>query len=121
MNIIKFLTKLFGLEYGLFCAKLPAMFDMILTDLREEAVLKGRKERGQKEYMSVADLEVYSSISQRTLWDLIKSPVNPIPHFRVGTAGRIVRVKRSEFDRWIEGYRVSDDADIDNLVKEILG
>ena len=43
----------------------------------------------QKEYFKVSELAEYAGISERTLWDLLKDPVNPIPHFRVGAAGRI--------------------------------
>ncbi len=73
----------------------------------------------EKGYFSIADLSEYSGISQRTLWDLLKDPVNPIPHFRVGSAGRIVRVKRSEFDLWMESQRPKDAAWLDQIVDEI--
>jgi len=55
----------------------------------------------KKEYFNIRELSGYSGISQRTLWDLLKDPLNPIPHFRIGAAGRIVRVKKSEFDEWM--------------------
>ena len=74
----------------------------------------------KKEYFSIIELSEYSGISQRTLWDLLKDPVNPIPHFRVGSAGRIVRVKRSEFDQWMQTQKSSDINLIDRIVEEIL-
>ena len=74
----------------------------------------------KKEYFSIIELSEYSGISQRTLWDLLKDPVNPIPHFRVGSAGRIVRVKRSEFDQWMQTQKSSDINLIDRIVGEIL-
>ena len=74
----------------------------------------------KKEYFSILELSEYSGISQRTLWDLLKNPVNPIPHFRIGSAGRIVRVKKSEFDRWIQTQRARNSKDIDRIVDEIL-
>jgi len=74
----------------------------------------------KKEYLNIADLSKYSGISQRTLWDLLKDPVNPIPHFRVGSTGRIVRVKRSEFDLWMESQRPTDVAWMNQVVDEIL-
>ena len=74
----------------------------------------------QREYLSIRELEKYSGISQRTLWDLLKDPINPIPHFRVGSAGRIVRVKKSEFDRWIQTQRPSNTNEINRIVDEIL-
>jgi len=74
----------------------------------------------KKEYFSILELSEYSGISQRTLWDLLKDPVNPIPHFRVGSAGRIVRVKRSEFDQWMQAQKPSDINLINRIVDEIL-
>jgi excisionase family DNA binding protein len=74
----------------------------------------------KKEYFSIIELSEYSGISQRTLWDLLKDPVNPIPHFRVGLAGRIVRVKKSEFDQWMQTQKSSDINLIDRIVEEIL-
>jgi excisionase family DNA binding protein len=74
----------------------------------------------KKEYFSIKELSEYSGISRRTLWNLLKDPVNPIPHFRVGLAGRIVRVKRMEFDQWMQSQK-SDGFDlVDQIVEEIL-
>lgn len=74
----------------------------------------------QREYLSIPELAEYTGISQRTLWDLLKDPVNPIPHFRVGSAGRIVRVKKSEFDQWMQTQRSNNINWIDKIVDEIL-
>jgi excisionase family DNA binding protein len=74
----------------------------------------------QREYLSIRDLSEYTGVSQRTLWDLLKNPVNPIPHFRIGSAGRIVRVKKSEFDQWMRTQRSSNIGWIDQIVDEIL-
>jgi len=74
----------------------------------------------QREYFSIPELSEYSGISQRTLWDLLKDPVNPIPHFRIGSAGRIVRVKKSEFDRWMQTQKSGDPQIIDQIVNDIL-
>ena len=74
----------------------------------------------KKEYFSILELSEYSGISQRTLWDLLKDPVNPIPHFRVGSAGRIVRVKKSEFDQWMQTQKSSDINLINRIVDEVL-
>ena len=73
-----------------------------------------------KEYFSICDLSEYSGISRRTLWDLLKDPVNPIPHFRIGSAGRIVRVKRSEFDQWMQTQKENNLSKIDKIVDELL-
>ena len=74
----------------------------------------------QREYLSIRDLSEYTGVSQRTLWDLLKNPVNPIPHFRIGSAGRIVRVKRSEFNQWMQTQKPREINMIDQIVDEIL-
>jgi excisionase family DNA binding protein len=74
----------------------------------------------KKEYFSIPELSEYTGISQRTLRDLLKDPVNPIPHFRVGSAGRIVRVKRSEFDQWMQTQKSSDIKLLDRIIDEIV-
>jgi len=73
-----------------------------------------------REYFSISELSDYSGISKRTLWTLLKSPINSIPHFRVGSAGRIVRVRRSDFDDWMERQRGDRNSDIDKIVDEIF-
>ncbi len=79
-----------------------------------------RKKQIQREYLTVTQLSEYSGISKRTLWDFLKNPINPIPHFRVGAAGRIVRVKRSDFDQWMETQRADQKTDVDQIVDGIL-
>ena len=74
----------------------------------------------QKEYFKVSELAEYAGISERTLWDLLKDPVNPIPHFRVGTAGRIVRVKKTDFDQWMRDQMVHENHLVDDVLGEIL-
>jgi len=74
----------------------------------------------EKEYLTVAELSHYCGISQRTLRELLKDPVNPIPFYRVGSAGRIVRIKRSEFDEWMLSQKNTQVSDIDILVEQIL-
>ena len=73
-----------------------------------------------REYFNIAELSEYSGISERTLWDLLKDPVNPIPHFRVGAAGRIIRISKIEFDEWMETQRACQKNDIDQIVDEML-
>ncbi len=74
----------------------------------------------QKEYLTVADLSQYTRISQRTIRDLLKDPVNPIPFYRVGAAGRIIRIKKNEFNEWMQSQKSSHGTEIDDLVAEIL-
>ena len=73
-----------------------------------------------REYFSISDLSAYSGISERTLRDLLKDSVNPIPHFRIGSAGRIVRVRKSDFDDWMDTQRPRNIKEIDKIVDEIF-
>jgi len=74
----------------------------------------------QKEYFKVSELAEYAGISERTLWDLLKDPVKPIPHYRVGATGRMVRIKKSDFDRWMRDQMVQESSLVDDVIGEIL-
>jgi len=50
----------------------------------------------------------------------LKDPVNPIPHYRIGAAGRIVRIKKSEFDQWMQMQKNNNISKIDEIVDELL-
>ena len=76
--------------------------------------------RVSREYFKVSELAEYTGISDRTLWDLLKDPVNPIPHYRVGAAGRIVRIKKSEFDEWMHNQKVRDASLVDDVLEGFL-
>ena len=73
-----------------------------------------------REYFKVSELAQYTGISDRTLWDLLKDPVNPIPHYRIGVAGRIVRIKKSEFDQWMQEQKLREDSIVDDVLEDIL-
>ena len=73
-----------------------------------------------REYLKVSELAQYTGISDRTLWDLLKDPVNPIPHYRVGAAGRIVRIKKSEFDEWMRNQKARDVSLVDDVLEGML-
>ena len=79
-----------------------------------------KKNRVETGYFSVAELSGYCGISQRTLRTYLNDPVNPIPFFRVGPAGRIIRIKRSEFDQWMKSQRATQENEIDELIAEVL-
>ncbi|MFI5338448.1 MAG: helix-turn-helix domain-containing protein [Candidatus Methylomirabilales bacterium] len=55
-------------------------------------------------YFSLKGLAGYASLSRRTLQDLVNSPRDPLPSYRIG--GKLL-VKRSEFDRWMSRRRNS--------------
>jgi len=73
-----------------------------------------------REYLKVSELAQYTGISDRTLWDLLKDPVNPIPHYRIGSAGKIVRIKKSEFDEWMRNQKIREASLVDDVLEGIL-
>lgn len=48
--------------------------------------------------MDLQGLAAYSTLSGRTLQDLLNDPRDPIPSYRVGT--RVI-IRKSEFDAWL--------------------
>ncbi len=94
----------------------------LLTEMNSKGFerLKMGKNRVEKEYFSVAETSTYGGISQRTIRDLLIDPFNPIPHFRIGSAGRIIRIKKSEFDQWMDSQRAGQGNELDELIKGIL-
>ena len=95
---------------------------MITENIEQQRVerMENKKNRVTKEYLKVAELSYYSGISQRTLRTYINDLINPIPHFRVGAAGRIIRIKKSEFDAWMDSQRAVQGNEIDELIAEVL-
>ena len=69
------------------------------------------------EYLSLRALAHYASVSVRTLRGYLGHRPRPLPHFRMG--GKIL-VKRSEFDDWMDQFRVADDRAADTIVADIL-
>ena len=70
-------------------------------------------------YLSLRELAIYSSLSERTLRGYLRSVDHPLPHFRVG--GRVL-IRRSAFDSWLEIFAVQDDdaeAAADRLLKSL--
>lgn len=53
-------------------------------------------------FLSLKGLAGYSSLSRRKLQDLINSPQDPLPSYRVGSK---ILVRRSEFDLWMARRR----------------
>lgn len=67
------------------------------------------------EYLSLADLTAYASVSKNTLkkWLTCGMPV-----YRVG---RCVRVKRAEFDQWMQQFRHGTESrDLDSIWAQVL-
>ncbi len=63
-------------------------------------------------FLSMNGLAAYSSLSRRTLQNLLADPFDPLPSYRVG--GKLL-VRRSEFDAWMgrrRNRRATADADL---------
>jgi excisionase family DNA binding protein len=55
-------------------------------------------------YLPLRSLAAYSGLSIRTLRAHLVHPTTPLPHYRVG--GKIL-IRRSDFDRWMDQFRVA--------------
>jgi hypothetical protein len=89
-------------------------------------------------YLSLRALSGYPGLSVRTLRYYLTEPVRLLPHYRAGGSvpvrpsssvrnrhvrtkqGGKILVRRSDFDAWITAYRRAGDADIDQIVAEVL-
>lgn len=76
-------------------------------------------------YLSLRGLAGYSGLSVRLLRSLLRHPIHPLPHYRVGVMGGSVPlvaggdgrgckvlVRRSEFDRWMATWRQGPPGDV---------
>jgi hypothetical protein len=69
-------------------------------------------------YMPLKALAGYSGLSVRKLRDHLTDLAHPLPHYRIG--GKVVLVRRSEFDGWIAGYRRTGREDVDTIIDDVL-
>jgi hypothetical protein len=67
------------------------------------------------QYFDLKGLEAYSALKVPTLRDHIKS--GDLPCFKV--KGKIL-IRKSEFDIWIEDYRVNRTKQINNIVDDVM-
>ncbi|RZB36392.1 MAG: hypothetical protein SRB2_02217 [Desulfobacteraceae bacterium Eth-SRB2] len=65
-------------------------------------------------FFDLRGLSAYSAVSVGSLRDYVKTGM---PHFKL--KGKIL-VKRSEFDAWLERYRVNRSQDLDNIVDVVM-
>jgi excisionase family DNA binding protein len=68
------------------------------------------------EWLDLKALQKYACVSERTLREWIHRPVDPLPAVRVGTK---ILVRRSDFDRWLEGYQIKS-VDLGCIVDEVV-
>ena len=67
------------------------------------------------QYFDLSGLSGYSSLAVPTLRDYIRR--GALPCFKV--KGKIL-IKQSEFDRWLEGYRMNRKQDLEALTNEVM-
>jgi hypothetical protein len=80
--------------------------------------MTARQQLGEptQEWLDLKALQRYACISERTLREWIHRAIDPLPASQVGTK---ILVRRSAFDRWVEGYQVKS-IDLASVVGEIL-
>jgi hypothetical protein len=82
-------------------------------------------------WLTLRALNSYSGLSVRSLRRYLTDPRHPLPHYRMKDSRIIatkagqprtvrgkVLVRRSEFDRWMEGFRHTPD--VDKIVNEVM-
>ena len=84
-----------------------------------ESSLKTCKTKIAKGYFSVAETSAYTGISERTIREYLINPVNPLPHYRLGITGRIIRISKNELEQWLQQFRVQANCFIDKIINEI--
>lgn len=72
-------------------------------------------EQGKAGYLNLRGLADYSSIAIPTLRDHIRK--NGLPCFKVSG---MVLVRRAEFDRWMDKFRVTRETDLKAIVDEVM-
>jgi excisionase family DNA binding protein len=73
-------------------------------------------ERPQPEWLDLKALQSYTCVSERTLREWIHRAIDPLPAVRVGCK---ILVRRSVFDRWLEGHQVKH-VDLGCIVDELV-
>ena len=69
----------------------------------------------QDQYFDLKGLSAYASTGVSTLRDYIKA--KGLPCFKL--SGKVL-IKRSEFDTWLEGFRVNKARDLSKLASDIM-
>lgn len=75
----------------------------------------------QREWMDLKSIQEYACVSERTLREWIHRSENPLPAVQVGSK---ILVRRSVFDRWLEGHqvkRVDVGCIVDEMIASVMG
>jgi hypothetical protein len=72
------------------------------------------------EWMDLKAIQLYASVSERTVRDWIHLPTNPLPAAQV-EKGKLL-VKRSQFDLWLQAhpFRSTEAVDVGRIVDEVM-
>jgi excisionase family DNA binding protein len=70
----------------------------------------------QPEWMDLKALRGYVCISDRTLREWLRRPVDPLPAVRVGAK---ILIRRSTFDRWLENHQLKV-VDVGSIVDDMV-
>jgi excisionase family DNA binding protein len=66
------------------------------------------------EYLTLSNLEIYAGVGKKTLKKWIN---RGMPVYKVG---RLVRVKKGEFDVWMRQFRSGTSEDLDAILDQVL-
>ena len=77
---------------------------------------KGQTFQGmiEPEYLGLDELACYCSVSKKTLRKWLR---RGMPHFKVG---RLVRVRKGEFDAWLRHFRSGTSKDLDAILDQVM-
>jgi hypothetical protein len=70
----------------------------------------------QDSYFDLKRLSGYSSMGVPTLREYLQG-ADGIPHYKL--RGKIL-VRRSEFDKWLQGFRVDPRAEVRRVVQDVM-
>ena len=70
----------------------------------------------EENYLDLKTLSSHTCLSVRTLWDYLIDQYHPLPHFKL--AGKIL-IRWRDFEDWISRYKVTENIDIDHIVKDV--
>jgi hypothetical protein len=71
----------------------------------------------QPEWLSLAALAIYASVSGKVLRSWIHAANNPLP---ASQRGRKLYVHRRTFDQWMQAHQLTEGARMDRMVEEIV-
>ena len=91
-------------------------------DIRTDHSKQGRRlfltiNNDKDVFVDAKTLAEWSSLSLRTIRELLKDPENPIPHMKI--RGRVV-ISWPEFKEWIAGHKVAGHDSRGNIADQVL-